>query len=127
MDGRDQGPFVVGAVGTHDSGDRRGRRNPDSEPARVTTAVAAESLADNTAWARLLTAATQDDQLSPGRARALLKQGRAVLETAFLAGTDIEALVAARARLIDRIIGNAWTARIDAADACLVAVGGYGR
>ena len=93
----------------------------------MTTAVAAESLADNTVWARLLTAATQDDQLSPGRARALLKQGRGVLETAFLAGTDIETLVAARARLIDRIIGNAWTARIDAADACLVAVGGYGR
>ena len=78
-------------------------------------------------WTQLIDAAADSDGATIAQARALLDQGQALLETAFRANIAIETLVAARAQLIDHVLINAWAQHIDSAQACLVAVGGYGR
>lgn len=78
-------------------------------------------------WARLLHTAATSDGETIAEARAILERGQMALEQAFCASVAIETLVAARAQLIDHILINVWTRRIDGNAACLVAVGGYGR
>ncbi len=60
--------------------------------------------------------------------RAALAEGDKQLRERFVAGDDIETLVADRARLVDRILLHAWQHCGDDDPAIeLVAVGGYGR
>jgi len=61
--------------------------------------------------------------------RELLRQARDELATRFLAEEPVEALVHARAALVDSILRHVWRAQLGAHDRhwALVAVGGYGR
>jgi [protein-PII] uridylyltransferase len=62
--------------------------------------------------------------------RALLTQAQDELKTRFYEEEPVEALVRARARFIDVLLGTLWTRRLPvelAASLSLVAVGGYGR
>lgn len=60
--------------------------------------------------------------------KAALTAGDEALAAAFNDGADIEWLVQARAELVDTILVRAWHQQVtDDKDACLVAVGGYGR
>jgi len=79
------------------------------------------------AWQRLLEQASACDGHDMAPARAVRERGRRLLAAAFHADVAIETLVAARAALVDRLLIGTWHRRVDAADACLVAVGGYGR
>ncbi len=66
---------------------------------------------------------------SPAALRELLRQAHDELKARFLADEPIEALVHARAALIDLVLRDAWRAHAAPALAgwALVAVGGYGR
>lgn len=81
----------------------------------------------NSGWPQLLEWAAQYDGASIDQAKMLRERGRLLLEAGFRAGVDIETLVAARSNLIDLILTGAWAQRVDSNQACLVAVGGYGR
>ncbi|MAM00580.1 MAG: [protein-PII] uridylyltransferase [Alteromonadaceae bacterium] len=61
--------------------------------------------------------------------RAILKQAQVSLADAFRAGAPVRELVAARARLVDGILGVLWERQSFArsGDIALIAVGGYGR
>src|SRR5512141_2288739 len=61
------------------------------------------------------------------RWRGELKAGRAALAAAFHARTDTPRLLRDHARLVDRVIADAWAELGAPATAALVAVGGYGR
>jgi [protein-PII] uridylyltransferase len=81
------------------------------------------------AWpllARLPAALAADP--APAAWRALLGQAHAELKERFLAEEPIEALVHARAALIDAVLAEAWRTRCARQEAwTLAAVGGYGR
>lgn len=81
----------------------------------------------DTDWAHLIEQAEHYDGAALDQAKGLLERGRQLVRAGFRAGVDIEALVTARSDLIDRILVNAWSQRVDSRYACLVAVGGYGR
>ena len=61
--------------------------------------------------------------------RAALARVRDRLEERFWAGGDVAALVRARARALDAVLGHAWVAHLarHGDRLALVAVGGYGR
>lgn len=59
--------------------------------------------------------------------RATLTDGKERIADAFCQGASIERLVKARAQLVDAVLVHAWETLVDTSDACLVAVGGYGR
>lgn len=59
--------------------------------------------------------------------REMLEEGKQRIEDAFRVGANIETLVGARSALVDIVLTHAWKTFADNADACLVAVGGYGR
>jgi [protein-PII] uridylyltransferase len=66
---------------------------------------------------------------SPAAYRALLRQAHEELEDRFLAEEPVEALVHARAQVVDAVLREAWRIHSipDTASWALVAVGGYGR
>jgi [protein-PII] uridylyltransferase len=65
---------------------------------------------------------------APGAWRELLRQAHEELKARFLAEEPVEALVHARAALIDAVLAEAWRLHCSAhATWALVAVGGYGR
>ncbi len=66
---------------------------------------------------------------APARFREVLNQAHEELKARFLADEPVEALVHARAALIDRVLQAAWRAQAIAPMStwALVAVGGYGR
>lgn len=78
-------------------------------------------------WSTFLEQVDGIDGASIGQARDKLDAGRAHIERAFQAGARIEALVGARSALVDAVLLNVWRALVDTGEACLVAVGGYGR
>ncbi|MDA3921471.1 MAG: [protein-PII] uridylyltransferase [Salinisphaera sp.] len=59
--------------------------------------------------------------------RAALTEGRERIANAFCHDAPIGRLVRARAELVDAVLVHAWNTLVDAQNACLVAVGGYGR
>jgi len=66
---------------------------------------------------------------NPAAFRDLLRQAHDDLQARFLAEEPVEALVHARAALIDTVLREVWRTQLgtDAASWALVAVGGYGR
>lgn len=59
--------------------------------------------------------------------RQALADGQQRITEAFRHNAPIERLVTARAELVDSVLIQAWQALVDTPNACLVAVGGYGR
>ncbi len=61
--------------------------------------------------------------------KAVLAQHRKASDAAFRDNADIRTLIASRAALVDRVLQAVWPQFMasDQQDACLVAVGGYGR
>ena len=78
-------------------------------------------------WADFLerAGAIQGREIAP--ARDVLAEGARRIEAAFEAGAHIDSLVTARSELVDTVLAGAWETLVDTPDACLVAVGGYGR
>jgi [protein-PII] uridylyltransferase len=65
--------------------------------------------------------------VSEQRWRALLRDGRGMLRERFMAGASPGMLLREHARLIDRTLKEIWRSAAPAAEAALVAIGGYGR
>ncbi len=78
-------------------------------------------------WPPFLDSVAVSDVSAVDPVRRILDHGQALLEQAFKANVSIESLVAARCELVDRVLINIWQAHVDTDDACLAAVGGYGR
>ena len=78
-------------------------------------------------WRAFLDSVAGIDPSSIQAARDKLNEGRARIEESFRDGAHVDALVGARSALVDAILINAWDGLVDTTDACLVAVGGYGR
>ena len=78
-------------------------------------------------WDAFIARAAQAEGASIAQAREYLDAGRKRIEQAFRAGAHVDVLVEARSALVDAVLGSAWRALADSANACLVAVGGYGR
>jgi len=77
-----------------------------------------------------LPALLAEGQYSAASCRTLLAQGQQELQDRFTADEPVEGLVRARATFTDHLLGDLWTARLDAplaARLALAAVGGYGR
>ena len=65
--------------------------------------------------------------LTVRRWRDYLRTGRTTLEAAFRAQPSTPALLAAHARLVDRVLAGVWGERGSPEGVALIAVGGYGR
>ncbi|GAB3683382.1 [protein-PII] uridylyltransferase [Salinisphaera aquimarina] len=78
-------------------------------------------------WAAFLDSVAQVDARKIAPARDKLNDGKARIADAFRTGAHVDMLVGARSDLVDAVLVNAWQALVDTQDACLVAVGGYGR
>src|SRR5262249_54105249 len=151
LDGRDQGPFALGAMGAHGVGDPHRTRSADAESTRrrlsrsqnmaaleptaiddVEAEVADQSSAAAAEWPLLepLPALLEQSQCDASCCQRALAQAHEELKARFLEQEPVEALVRARAVFIDVLLQALWRARLDAALAArlaLVAVGGYGR
>jgi len=78
-------------------------------------------------WRAFLDGVAENDGSAIGPARDTLKTGQRRIAAAFNTGAHIDGLVEARSDLVDAVLTNAWRALVDTDNACLVAVGGYGR
>jgi len=78
-------------------------------------------------WPAFVDRVAQIDGASIPPVRDMLAEGERRIEAAFRAGIHIEELVRARSDLVDTVLIGAWQALVETRDACLVAVGGYGR
>ena len=78
-------------------------------------------------WQRLLKRVDALDIERVEQVRAMRIESQELLADAFRAGERVEELVAARSTLVDAFLKRAWTALVATDQACLVAVGGYGR
>ena len=81
----------------------------------------------STAAPTLPEVASADLALTVRRWRDYLGAGRATLETMFRAQPSTPALLAAHARLVDRVLAGIWGEHRIANGIALIAVGGYGR
>lgn len=79
------------------------------------------------AWSSFIERAAGLDGAAMAPARELLAEGSRRVREAFESGAPIDALVTARSDLVDTVLASAWNTLVDTGDACLVAVGGYGR
>jgi [protein-PII] uridylyltransferase len=78
-------------------------------------------------WDDFIARAANSEGASIAQAREYLDTGRERIERAFRAGAHVDVLVGARSMLVDAVLASAWRALADSSNACLVAVGGYGR
>lgn len=78
-------------------------------------------------WSNFLDSVVDLDIRQAQRIRAALVEGEQRIADAFRHDAPIERLVSARAELVDSVLVRAWQSLIDTSNACLVAVGGYGR
>ena len=117
LDGGDQGPVALGAMGTHHPGHRRWVRSAHAR--RRSGAVAgrggflnagAKFLDHNADWAylALVPEALKTGQYSPAVFRQVLDGGADLLRERFQADEPVEALVRDRALLVDLALRAAW-------------------
>ncbi|MES1925157.1 [protein-PII] uridylyltransferase [Salinisphaera sp. T31B1] len=78
-------------------------------------------------WAEFLDGVAALDATAIPPARDKLREGQQRIADAFRGGAHVDVLVGARSDLVDAVLSNAWQALVDTRNACLVAVGGYGR
>lgn len=78
-------------------------------------------------WANFLDSVVGLDIRRPHSIRTVLTEGQQRIADAFRNDAPIGRLVNARAELVDTVLVHAWKTLVDTPNACLVAVGGYGR
>lgn len=83
--------------------------------------------ADPRDWSDFLDHIPGLDINDPASIRTALVEGQHRIADAFRHDIPIERLVRARAELVDTVLVHVWETLIDSTNACLVAVGGYGR
>jgi len=78
-------------------------------------------------WSNFLDSIASLDVHQPKTLRAALNEGQTRIETAFRNSAPIGRLVKARAELVDTVLYHVWATLVTTGNACMVAVGGYGR